>query len=189
MSRAYRITVKESETRSLKGSDEIGTHLELLEILPPDQMADLLRDELKGRGFEEGDDGRMVRRDGPLTVAVDTCTGEVTVRSEVAEDVTLEGKHDATTFDDASNQGDVRQRAKERARQKLEKQAEAEAGRLQEKATEVLEKHLDELQPELGKIVNKVTRDALKQKAAQLGTITELAEDAESGSLTIKVEV
>ena len=35
MSRAYRITVKESSTRELKGSDEICTQLEVLEILPP----------------------------------------------------------------------------------------------------------------------------------------------------------
>ena len=35
MSRAYRITVKESETRELRGEDEICTRLELLEVLPP----------------------------------------------------------------------------------------------------------------------------------------------------------
>jgi hypothetical protein len=107
----------------------------------------------------------------------------------VAEDVDLEAKHDATAFDDAGNATDIRNRAKEIARQKLDKAAEAETGRLQQQATEALERHLDELRPELGRVVNKVTRDALKQKAAQLGTITELAEDAESGSLTIKVEV
>ena len=37
--------------------------------------------------------------------------------------------------------------------------------------------------------MNKVTRDALKQKAQQMGTVKEISEDAESGSLTIKVEV
>ena len=52
MSRAYRITVKESETRELRGSDEICTQLELLEILPPEQMADLLKGELKKRAME-----------------------------------------------------------------------------------------------------------------------------------------
>ena len=60
---------------------------------------------------------------------------------------------------------------------------------LQTQATEALEKHLDELQPELGKVVNKVTREALKQKAQQMGTVKEIAEDAESGNMTIKVEV
>ena len=189
MSRAYRITVKESETRSLRGTDEIGTRLELLDILPPEPTAELLRAELKARGFAEVEDGTLVRRDGSLTVTLDPCDGSVVVRSEVAEDVTLEAKHDATAFDDAPGERDIRARAREVARQKLDQKAEAETERLQQQATDALEKHLDELRPELGRVVNKVTREALKQKAAQLGTITELAEDAESGSLTIKVEV
>ena len=55
--------------------------------------------------------------------------------------------------------------------------------------TEALEKHLAELQPELSQVVNKITREALKEKAKQMGTITEIAEDAQTGSLTIKIEV
>ena len=43
MSRAYRIKVKESISRQVKGSDEISTTLEVLEILPPEAMAELLR--------------------------------------------------------------------------------------------------------------------------------------------------
>ena len=53
MSRAYRISVKESETRNLKAGDEISTCLEILEILPPEDMATLLKNELKNHGFEE----------------------------------------------------------------------------------------------------------------------------------------
>ena len=59
MSRAYRITVKESESRHLKAGDEICTQLEILEILPPEDMATLLKEELKKRGFTEQDDGTM----------------------------------------------------------------------------------------------------------------------------------
>ena len=53
MSRAYRITVKESDTRHLKAGDEICTQLEILEILPPEDMAALLKEELKKRGFDQ----------------------------------------------------------------------------------------------------------------------------------------
>src|SRR5215213_1859777 len=84
MSRAYRITVKESETRHLKAGDEICTDLEILEILPPEDMATLLREELKRRGFNEQDDGTFVRKDGDLTVKVDPCSGEVSVKAETA---------------------------------------------------------------------------------------------------------
>ena len=65
MSRAYRITVKESDTRHLKAGDEICTDLEILEILPPEEMAALLSEELEARGF--ADEGG--RHDGPHATA------------------------------------------------------------------------------------------------------------------------
>src|SRR5262249_14357940 len=69
MSRAYRIRVKESISQDLSASDEVCSDLEILEILPGDQMADLLEGELKGRGFEE-EDGKLVRTKDGVTVTV-----------------------------------------------------------------------------------------------------------------------
>ncbi|MDB5312601.1 MAG: hypothetical protein JWO38_6803 [Gemmataceae bacterium] len=190
MSRAYRITVKESETRHLKAGDEICTQLEILEILPPVDMATLLRNELKNRGFEEQDDGTMTRQDGDVAVTIDPCSGEVTVKAATEETVNQEARRDATGFNDVGpNEGKLRDRVREQLKQDLDKKFEQEQSRLQTKATEDLEKHLNEIQPEISQIVNQVTRDALKQKAQQMGTVKEIAEDPESGSLTIKLEV
>ncbi|MCS6866688.1 MAG: hypothetical protein NZS48_16670 [Gemmata sp.] len=190
MSRAYRITVKESESRHLKAGDEICTQLELLEILPPEDMATLLREELKRRGFEEQDDGTLIRRDGDVTVKVDPCTGEVSVKAETEAQITQEAKREATGFNDVGpTERSLRERVKEQLKQDLERQFEHEQSKLQSQATEKLEKHLQDLTPEINDVVNQVTRDALKQKAQQLGTVKEISEDAESGSLTIKIEV
>lgn len=190
MSRAYRITVKEAETRHLKAGDEICTQLEILEILPGEDMATLLKNELKNRGFEEQEDGTMVRKDGEVTVTVDPCSGEVTVKAETGEEVKQEARRDATGFNDVGpNETNLRDRVKEQLKQDLDKKFDQEQSRLQTKATEQLEKHLQDLQPEISQVVNKVTRDALKQKAQQMGTVKEISEDAETGSLTIKVEV
>jgi hypothetical protein len=190
MSRAYRITVKESESRTLKAGDEICTDLEILEILPPEDMATLLREELKKRGFNEQADGTMLRKDGDLTVKIDPCTGEVTVKAETEQKVEQEAKREATGFNDVGpNEKILREKVKEQLKSDLEKKFEQEQTKLQTKATEALEKHLQEIQPEISEVVNKVTREALKQKAQQMGTVKEVAEDAESGSLTIKVEV
>ncbi len=190
MSRAYRITVKESDTRQLKGSDEICTTLEVLEILPPEQMAGLLKQALEEKGFAETAEGHMTRQDGKVTVTVDPCTGEVSVKSEVAEKVTIELKREATTYDDAGpGEKAIRDRVKEQLKEDIEKKATRETERLQGQATEALEKHLEEIQPELAQVVNKVTREALKQKAGQMGTVKEIAEDPETGNMTIKVEV
>jgi hypothetical protein len=190
MSRAYRITVKESDTRHLKAGDEICTQLEILEILPPEDMATLLKEELKKRGFEEQEDGTMTRKDGGVTVKVDPCTGEVSVKAETEETVSQEAKRDATGFNDVGpSERNLRDRVKDQLKSDLDKKFEQEQSRLQNKATEELEKKLNELQPEISEVVNQVTRDALKQKAQQMGTVKEVSEDAESGSLTIKVEV
>ncbi len=190
MSRAYRITVKESESRHLKAGDEICTQLELLEILPPEDMATLLREELKRRGFEEQEDGTLIRRDGEVIITVDPCSGEVSVKAETEAQVTQEAKREATGFNDVGpNERSLRERVKEQLKQDLERKFEQEQSKLQSQATEKLEKHLQDLTPQIHDIVNQVTRDALKQKAQQLGTVKEISEDAESGSLTIKVEI
>lgn len=190
MSRAYRITVRESETRTIRGADEISTRLELLDILPPEDTAGLLKGALVEQGFKEGEDGRMTRQDGGLTVAVDPCDGTVTVTSEVAEQVGLEARRHTSGYDDIGpTEKEIRERMKDQLKADLDKKAEQEAARLQGEATEKLERHLDELQPELARVVNKVTREALKQKARQMGTVKEVSENAETGELLIKVEV
>ena len=190
MSRAYRITVKESDTRHLKAGDEICTQLEILEILPPEDMATLLKEELKKRGFEEQDDGTMLRKDGEVMVKIDPCSGEVTVKAETEETISQEARRDATGFNDVGpSEKNLRDRVKDQLKADLDKKFDQEQSRLQNKATEQLEKHLNEIQPEISEVVNQVTRDALKQKAQQMGTVKEISEDAESGALTIKVEV
>lgn len=46
MSRAYRIAVSERQQRVIKAGDHVSTTLELLPLLPCEQMADLLTAEL-----------------------------------------------------------------------------------------------------------------------------------------------
>jgi hypothetical protein len=189
MSRAYRIRVSESLNRTLRAEDSVSTQLELLEVLPPEQMAALLRDELKGRGFEECE-GQLVRTDGDLTTTVDAKTGTVTVESEKVEEVELQGQREGIGYDDfGPGEKAVRRAMTKQLQDDLAKQAEHEQGKLQTEATKRLEGHLADLRKELNGAVNRVTAEALKRKAAQIGQIKEVTEDPQSGSLTIKVEV
>jgi hypothetical protein len=190
MSRAYRISVKESSTREIKGDDEICTQLEILEILPREQMGKLMTEELIKRGFEQQEDGTLVRTKGNVTVSIDPRCGEVIVKVDVSEKLTIEVKDEGVGYDDVGpGQRELEQRIKEKLRAEIDKKA-AKAGKeLQGQATQELEERLKELQPELSEIVNKVTREALKQKAQQLGNVKEIHENEQSGELTIKVEV
>lgn len=190
MSRAYRIRVKESLARDIRAEDSIETCLEILEVLPPEQMGELLARELEGRGFERQDDGTLVRRDDDVTITVEPCTGKVIIQAEAVEHVEIEGNREGYGYDDVGPaRRQIEDRLSKELKADLEKKAEQHAVRTQSAATGKLEQELEELRPELAEVVNRVTAEALKQKAGQMGQIKEIHEDPESGSLTIKVEV
>lgn len=190
MSRAYKIEVKESEQRVIRASDEICTTLELLDILPPEATADLLKKELKSRNFKEAENGTMVREDKNQIVTVDPCSGEVVVKTIVESDKKVEVKREGVAVDDIRDSREkVTKKLKERAQEEIQKEFDSEQKKSQSKATEHLEKAIADLQPEINDIVNKITRESLKAKAAQMGRIQEITENAESGEMTIKIEV
>jgi hypothetical protein len=189
MSRAYRINVRETLNRVIRAEDHVSTQLELLEILPPELMAQLLRAELEKHGFEcEGDE--LVREQDGVVVTVDPTTGTVTVRAEAAEEVNIEGERIGYAADQG---GKHARQVREQTRKELQKELEGKAGlkrdKLQSQVTDRLEAQLGDLRQELNQAVNRVTAEALKQKAAQLGQIKEMTEDPQSGSMTIVLEV
>jgi hypothetical protein len=189
MSRSYRVSVSESVNRVIRAEDRVSTCLEILEVLPPEQMAGLLGDELEKRGFKKN--GKVfVRTENGVTVTVDPDSATVTVSAEAKEDVEVEGKREGRSYDDAGpNAKSVKEKLKGELKQELEKKVEKKQEALQSKITDKLEKQLTDLRNELDEVVNRVTSEALKRKAASLGQIKELTEDPQAGSLTIVVEV
>lgn len=189
MSRAYRVQVRESGIRVVQAEDCVTTRLGLLEILPPEEMADLLEKELLERGFRK--DGDVLRRDGDgVTTTVDPKSASVHVTSQSEKRVKVEATREGIAFDDVGpNKKNVKDKLTQQAKDDLERQAAHQQGKLQQQATERLERSLIDLKPELDRAVNKVTAEALKRKAAQLGHVKEITEDQATGSLTIKIEV
>ncbi len=189
MSRAYRIKVRESLKKVVTAKDGVSTQLELLEVLPCDQMAELLTRELEKGGFAREGEALVRTRDG-VTVTVDPANGTVTVQAEGARAVDLQTEKEGRAYDDAGpGAKQARRLLQEQARQELEKQAERETTKLQEKVTDRLQGVLTDLRQELDQAVNRATAEALKVKAAQLGQIKEMTEDPQTGSLTIVLEV
>ncbi len=190
MSRAYRLLVRESLQRVLRATDHVSTQLEVLEILPADQMAQLLVEELERRGFQRRGKSLSRRHQG-ITVQIDPETATVTVQAEAEDRVVLEAEKNAVLDRESGRAG--AEKAKEAARRELlrdlEKKAARGATEIQQRVTEKLEGSLADLRQELNQVVNRVTAEALKQKAAQIGQIKEMTEDRESGTLTIVLEV
>jgi hypothetical protein len=189
MSRSYRISVRECINRVIKAEDSISTSLEILEILPPEQMAGMLADELEKRGYRrEGD--QLVKEEDGVVITVDARTGEVTISAQASEATKVEGELSGRAYDDVGpHASQVREGLREQLQKNLEKKIEEKTGALQSEVTDALENKLADIRQELDQVVNKVTADALKEKARSMGQIKEMTEDEQTGSLTIVVEV
>ncbi len=189
MSRAYRITVKDTVRKVIRAQDHVRSQLDMLDILPVDQMADLLAEELLRKGFVR-DGEAVVRSDGETKIIIDLRSGTVTVTSESAREVRLSGERSGRTYDD---QGPTAIKVKENLQEDLAKDLQESLSDqekvLQRQVTDKLESQLADLRKELDQAVNRATAEALKQKASQLGQIKQMTEDPETGSLTIVVEV
>jgi hypothetical protein len=189
MSRSYRIAVAESTNDVIRAEDRVSTCLEILEVLPPEQMGELLAQELEKRGFERDGD-KLVRKEKGVTITVDPQKGEVTISAEASEEVSLESKKEGRAYDDVGpSSTKVREELRKEALKDLQRKKDEKTASLQSKVTDKLEGQLNDLRQELDEAVNRVTAEALKRKAAQMGQIKEMTEDPQTGSLTIVVEV
>jgi hypothetical protein len=189
MSRSYRVSVKESVSKVVRAEDSVSTQLEILAVLPAEDMAGLLEQELAAHGFDKvGED--MVRTEKGVTVAVDTKTGTVKVSAAASEQTTVEGEKEGRAYDDVGPSASaVREQMRKELQKDLDKKIQEKQAALQGKVTDKLEAALSDLRDELDQAVNHLTAEALKVKAGQLGQIKEITEDPQTGSMTIVVAV
>ena len=186
MSRAYRIAVSESLTRHVRVEDGVCASLEILPVLPREQLASVLMEELAKRGFvKDGASAKRADADG-VEVTVDLDAGSVTVRLVAEKKVDLAIERSAATAE--REQDAAREKLRANVRDELERDAKLEEHKLTEEVARRLEGKLKDLRQELDQVANRVTASALKVRAAQLGEIQEVHEEPD-GSMTIKVKL
>jgi len=172
--------------RTVHVEDGVAAPLEMLPILAPDRMAELLAGELTGLGFVRA--GATCTRTEPdgIEVAIDLERAMVAVTlgagAELAESVELSAQIavEAVTSAEA--------RLREDALRQLDDQVDARVVVLQREVTARLETKLAGLQRELDGAVGRATIAALTERAAQLGRI-EASHLDEAGNLTIRVRL
>ncbi len=186
MSRAYRISIKESLSHHVQVEDGVTSTLELLPILQKERMRELLALELARKGFTR--DGALATRkeQNGVEVEVNLETGQVTATAQGHADVKLETERSAVVDQGVKDEREVALRRV--AQEALKREAKTEEEALRRKVTAELEGTLRDLKGELDGVVNRVTATALKTRAAELGQVEEIHEDA-NGGLTIKVRV
>ncbi|MBW2735446.1 MAG: hypothetical protein JRH20_23930 [Deltaproteobacteria bacterium] len=188
MSRAYRIALTERVRRHVTLDDGVQTELELLPILCPERMAELLAAELVGLGFtREGGKAQRADEDG-VELVVDLLEG--TLAAKISGEAELE--EEGRVVGVAQSEAGAREKAETRRagmRRQLEARMEGERRVLQQELSGRLEQRLRDLRHELDGACTRTVAAALKEKAATLGEIEEISEDAETGSLLIRVRV
>jgi len=187
MSRAYRVRVSERLTRVVHVEEGVETKLEILNILPREQMGEILANELEEAGFER--DGEVLERVDEEGVRIRVNVSDGTVSVDVVEErkLNLEEERSGIAWEELLEQ--AKETLRQQAKEELEEQATVEEQALRDLVNKKLERKLTSAKSDLDRAVNRATAEALKKRAAQLGEIQEIQEDSESGSLTIRVKV
>jgi hypothetical protein len=186
MSRAIQIRVSESVVRTVHVEDGVQSPIEILPILAPDRMGELLAKELEDLGFIR--DGDKATRNDPDGVVVEVDLKTATVTARIGKSTKLE-----ETIDRRANVAIERQSVSEAALRddvirELDERLATRTETLRKEVTAKLEKKLGDLRKELDGAVGRATVAALTERAAQLGNVQSIVED-EAGNVTIKVKL
>lgn len=186
MSRAIQIRVSESVVRTIHVEDGVESPLEMLPILAPERMGDLLASELEAQGFtRDGNKATRTDRDGiEITVDLETATVSVKIgaTADLSESINREQRVDI------ENKASAETRLRDDVMRDLDDRLAARTEDLRRQVTQRLEKKLGDLRSELDGAVGRATVGALKEKASQLGQIESVVEDG-AGNVAIKVKL
>jgi hypothetical protein len=186
VSRAIQIRVSESVVRTVHVEDGVESPLEMLPILAPDRMGELLAKELEEQGFiREGNKARRVDDDG-IEIEVDLDTATVSVKIGAKAD--LQESIDRRQNVGIESKDAAESRLRDDVMRDLDDRLQARTEDLRRQVTQRLEKKLGDLRQELDGAVGRATVSALKERANQLGQVESVVEDG-AGNVAIKVKL
>ncbi|MFT4978104.1 MAG: hypothetical protein ACI8S6_004012 [Myxococcota bacterium] len=191
MSQTYRCKLKASVQQTVTLGDSIRHSLALTEILPAEEMKDLLRGVLREHGFDKEDEGdRWIISQGRETTTVDLDQMEVVTTREEEKTLRTDASAHGAGWSTSEAQQSARDNlvaSKEVARQRLKDEGVA----LQRSVTEAVSTADSEGTELIHTLLQEVYAESLKRKARQLGDVVEITEGTTASGeyeLIIKVE-
>jgi hypothetical protein len=186
VSRAIQVRVSESIVRTIHVEDGVVSPLEILPILAPERMAELLARELEALGFvRDGGTCKRTAADG-TEVTIDLAAATVAVRLGASSD--LQASADRTGRVDIGGESAAQAKLRGEALADIDQQLAAQAETLRQAVTAQLEAKVADLKRELDGAIGRATIGALTEKAGQLGRIEETHQD-DAGNVTIRVRL
>ncbi len=199
MSRAYRIEVKETLEIKTTAHDRVESKLQMLGLLPPERMAEILGEELVGEGFGPSDSqmtkkGLLQKRtceaDGTeLLITVDPQLGSVLVETVAQREKTFVGIRAGVVLDTIPLAKEEKKRLQNLVLEDAKAEESREQSKTQKTATNLLEGSIADIRALMDQVVHRATLRALREKASQMGQIRSIDEDPLQKRLTIVLEV
>ena len=199
MSRAYRIEVKETLEIKTTAHDRVESKLQMLGLLPPERMAEILGEELVGEGFGPSDSqatkkGLLQKRtceaDGTeLLITVDPQLGSVLVETVAQREKTFVGIRAGVVLDTIPLAKEEKKRLQNLVLEDAKAEESREQAKTQKTATNLLEGSIADIRALMDQVVHRATLRALREKASQMGQIRSIDEDPLQKRLTIVLEV
>lgn len=188
MSYPYRVSVTRSVAEEVTGGDRHVARLSATNILPSDDMRDLVAEKARARGWKDSEEGKLEKQNDDGTRQVlDLETMEVETTASVGGQISRQETVEATGDTDFVPKGTTLEQARaalaEKAGKELEasikisdEEREAKRAELSAAASAKLAVNADARRRELNEIVRDAEASALKAKAKTIGRVVDVAE-------------
>jgi len=189
MSQVYQVRLEGNVTKTIHIDDVMTHKVELTDILTSEEMKTILKQELLKQGWKQEGDNTFVKNEDGEKVVWDLETGEVKAKMEKEKRVSI----DLEVTGSAGSRGNAHENA-ERALKQKENDAQGRISEIEQKELESIAAKLQENEQgrirKINGVLSRVYTEALKQKAATLGSVTSV-EEGQSGDdhqVLIRVE-
>jgi hypothetical protein len=194
----YRVVVTKAVEESVDANDRVVTKVTLTPILPKEAMKEVLKGVLEKKGWKERKDGKLEKK-GPDGEEQVFDLDEMTLTTEVSEKETIRKEKTVEVMGDAWHKEDIeaeKDRLRAKAAADLEKRLAVSDDEREQKKQELEKKIADKIskgdegrKKELNESLLEVYAEALKKKAASLGSVTSVKEERKNNEyeLTIKI--
>ena len=172
-------------------TDHAVLEIRVLPILPRERIDEIIRQHLREHGWTEQPDGSLHQQVGDAVAVLppDSNTIRVTLADETTVSVQARVRSNVAVAEEETGRADVERRAQADADRKLAAAADEARRELEAKTAERLLRAWHEVRAELDEVVNATTRQALEQRASELGSIESIEEGKQNGGYELTITV
>ena len=188
MSQSYHCKLQESVTVDVTLGDTVTHRLNLTEILPLEEMKELLRQQLRDQGFSE--DGDRYTHTAEVTTVVDLDAMQVTLTRRSDKQLSTTAAVTGRGYSKSAARANAARDLSGAVRQ-AQQHLQAEGTRLQREETAAVESADAEMKELLHVALQQVYTESLKRKARQLGDVRSVHESTSADGeyeLIIQIE-